>query len=223
MTSTRPSPTSPRPSGSTPRMPTPTTSGVPPGRARMTSTRPSPTTSEAIRLNPKMPRPTATGATPGTRRTTSTRPSPTTTMPSGSIPSTPWPTARGHAWYTKKEYDKAIADCNEAIRLNPQHYGLWLPGKYLDEKVKSTGHRRLHRGDPARPRHWRRLLRRGLARGYKKEYDKANADFSEAIRLDPRTYGLQLPGKRWFEKGRVDKAKPPPKKSDSIRPEQKRP
>ena len=54
-------------------------------------------------------------------RRSTTRPSPTSTRRSGSIPSIA--TAyinRGIAWNDKEEYDKAIADFNEAIRLDPE-------------------------------------------------------------------------------------------------------
>ena len=55
-----------------------------------------------------------------TRRST-TRPSPTTTRPSGSIRTTrPLTTTAAIAWHNKKDYDKAIADYNEAIRLDPK-------------------------------------------------------------------------------------------------------
>ena len=56
----------------------------------------------------------------GRRGKSSRSPSPTTTRPSGSIPGTHSPTYdRGNAWSAKKDYDKAIADDNEAIRLDP--------------------------------------------------------------------------------------------------------
>ena len=54
-----------------------------------------------------------------TRRNT-TRPSPTTTRPSGSTQSTHAYNNRGFARADKKEYDKAIADFSEAIRLDPK-------------------------------------------------------------------------------------------------------
>ena len=58
---------------------------------------------------------------PGTKRGNTTRRSPTTPRRSGSIPR--YASAyeqRGLAWHTKQEYDKAIADYSEAIRLDPK-------------------------------------------------------------------------------------------------------
>ena len=150
---TRPSPTTTRPSGSTPRTPWPTTTAATPGTTRRSTTRPSPTTPRPSGSTPRTPRPTTTGATPGSTRRSTTRPSPTSTRPSGSIPRTPRPTTTAAAaWYEKKEYDKAIADFTEAIRLDPKDADcLQQPGQRLvrQEGVRQ-GHRRLHRGHPAR-------------------------------------------------------------------------
>ena len=65
---------------------------------------------------------TTTAATPGATRRSTTRPSPTATRRSDSIRNTPSPTCgRGIGLANKKEYDKAIADCNKAIRLDPKY------------------------------------------------------------------------------------------------------
>ena len=66
---------------------------------------------------------------------------------------------RGNAYYNKKDYDGAIADYNEAIRL-----------------------------DPSQALNYRVLAYVNRARIYfdKKDYDRAIADDSEAIKLDPK-------------------------------------
>ena len=101
--------------------PRPTSTAATPGATRRSTTRPSPTTTRPSGSTPSTPSPTTTAASPGRTRRSTTRPSPTTTRPSGSIPK--YACAyhnRGYAWYGKKEYDKAIADYNEAIRLDPK-------------------------------------------------------------------------------------------------------
>ncbi len=96
---------------------------------------------------------------------------------------------RGLAWHDKKEYDKAIADYNEAIRLDPEiRPRLQQPRRHLarQEGIRQ-GHRRLQRGHPARSQIRRRLSATAATPGgIKKEYDKAVADYNEAIRLDPQ-------------------------------------
>src|SRR5262249_37864389 len=66
---------------------------------------------------------------------------------------------RGNAYYSKKDYDGAIADYNEAIRIDPSQALTYHVVAYVNR-----------------------------ARIYsdKKDYDRAIADYSEAIRLDPK-------------------------------------
>ena len=61
----------------------------------------------------------------------------------------------------KQEYDKAIADFNEAIRLDPEiRQRLQMPRPRLAEEAGvRQGHRRFHRGHPNRPEIRPRLLR----------------------------------------------------------------
>ena len=95
--STRPSPTTTRPSGSIPGTQSPTTTADSPGTPGRTTTRPSPTITKASGSIPGSPTPTSAAATHGGPRRTSTSPSPTTTRPSGLIPGSHWPTATA-AW-----------------------------------------------------------------------------------------------------------------------------
>jgi Flp pilus assembly protein TadD len=104
----------------------------------------------------------------------------------------PKPTAaayynRGVAHYGKKDYDWAIADFSESIRLDPRFadaYGnrasVYLLKKEYDKAIQDS--------DTAlrlNPRHPVAANNRGSAYAAKKQYDKAVAVFQEAIRLNP--------------------------------------
>ena len=97
---------------------------------------------------------------------------------------------RGAAYHAKGDVDRAIADFNEAIRL-----------------------------DPARPVHLAALIQRAQAyqakadldraagRAYQANLDRAAADYSEVIRLDPKVVrALFDRGKVYHAKGDLDRA-----------------
>ena len=101
----------------------------------------------------------------------------------------PRPTQRrGLAYRDKGDYDRAIADYNEAIRLDPKlRHGLQQPRHaYQRQGRQRPRHRRLQRGDPARPEIRHGLQQPRHAWHDKGDYDRAIADFNEAIRLDPK-------------------------------------
>jgi tetratricopeptide (TPR) repeat protein len=87
----------------------------------------------------------------------------------------------------KKDVDRALADCNEAIRLNPTrasgyyNRGLAWESKHEYDKAIADFTEAI-RLDPANAD---AFISRGNQSSSKKEYDKAVADRSEAIRLDP--------------------------------------
>ena len=131
----------------------------------------------------------------------------------------------------KKDYDKAIADYNEAIRLDPMYAPAYnnRGNAWREQERLRQGDRRLQRGDPARsgvrtrlqqPGHLSGGTRRSTTRpsltttrpsgsiprmlpptatgampgSDNKNYDKAIADYNEAIRLDSK-YALAYNGR----------------------------
>lgn len=97
-------------------------------------------------------------------------------------------TLRGNAYNDKGDYDRAFADYNEAIRLDPKDvYAFTGRGIAYD-----------HKGDPDRavadfseairldPKYAKAFFNRGYAYYKNKDYDRAIADYTEAIRLDPK-------------------------------------
>jgi clan AA aspartic protease (TIGR02281 family) len=87
---------------------------------------------------------------------------------------------RGNAYYNKKDYDGAIADYNEAIRLDPNQALTYHTLAYVNR-----------------------------ARMYsdKKDYDRAIADYSEAIKLDPKlATAFNLRGLAYLNKRDLDSA-----------------
>ena len=106
-------------------------------------------------------------------------------------------------WWTRQEVDRALSDCNEAIRSYSGN-----PGAYL-----SRGNVYLSKSDPERalsdydaairldPKSaWAYAARGNLYRN-KGDLDRGLADLDEAIKLDP-AYALPL-----FSRGEVYKAK----------------
>ena len=120
---------------------------------KATTTAPSPTTTRRSGSIPNTPSPTTTGASRTTPRATTIAPSPTTTRRSGSIPNSPSPTSTGASRTTPRAtYDRAIADYNEAIRLESEDAdSLQQPGHRVPRQGRHRPrHRRLQRGDQAR-------------------------------------------------------------------------
>jgi tetratricopeptide (TPR) repeat protein len=94
---------------------------------------------------------------------------------------------RAYAWVQLEDYDNALADANEAIRLNPngeiaycQRGRVWLVKEDYDRAVADFNQAiRLYPTDSGY------YYNRGLAWEGKRSYDRAITDFGEAIRLNP--------------------------------------
>lgn len=116
---------------------------------------------------------------------------------------------RGHAWGVTGNYDKAIADFTEAIRLIPEYTdayvgrGLtWGNKKQYDKAIADFS-----KAIGLNPRNAAAFYGRGVAYSKKGDYDKAIADFTETVRLDPKnTNAIYQRGLAWLSKGDLQKA-----------------
>lgn len=93
---------------------------------------------------------------------------------------------RGLAWANSGEYDKAIPDYSDAIRLNPQLVGAyhsrgvaWVKLGEYDKAIRDFNLAIRNDAQDAES-----FDGRGVAWYYKREHDKAIADFDVAIRLN---------------------------------------
>ena len=90
---------------------------------------------------------------------------------------------RATAWHAKREFDKAIADFDLALRLDPKNPHR-LPRTRTDpgrEEPVHAGHRGFQRGDLAGPAFDRAYDNRGRAWQSKSEFAKAIIDYNMCI------------------------------------------
>ena len=158
------------------------------GSGRRSTTRRSPTSTRPSGSSRRPPLRTSAGARPGARRRSTTRRSPITTRPSGSIPRTPWLHRQrrtpGSTSRSTTRRSPIPTRPSGSIPLMPVPSD---PRRMPGGKARARqGDRRLQRGHPARSQDAEPTSTAGDAWQEKKEYEKAIADYSEAIRLEPK-------------------------------------
>ena len=117
---------------------------------------------------------------------------------------------RANVWLELKEFDIAIADFNEAIRLDHGSAAVAYQGRgraWRDKKDYDKAIADCNEAIRLDPGHARAYYTRGVVWSDKKDYDQAIADYNEAIRLDP---GYAHPyngrGNAWSAKKDYDQA-----------------
>ncbi|WP_245284248.1 tetratricopeptide repeat protein [Bradyrhizobium sp. WSM2254] len=119
---------------------------------------------------------------------------------------------RGSAWSAKGDYDKAIADFDKALRLNPKLASSYsnrgrawaMKGDY-DKAIPD-----MNESIRLNPKDAVAYQNRGTVFYHKGDYDKAIADWNESIRLNPREAtaysgrGSAWMGKRDYDRAIVD-------------------
>ena len=186
-TTTAPSRTSTRRSGSIPITPMPSTTAAPPTTTSGDYDRAIQDFDQAIRLNPNTPSPTTIAAMPTTAKgeydraiqdyDQAIRLDPNYALAFNN---------RGLAYHDKREYDRAIQDFDQAIRLDPNY--AW-PSTTAASPTRQgrvrPRHPGLRPGDQLDPNYAEAYNNRGAAYDDKREYDRAIQDYDQAIRLNP--------------------------------------
>jgi hypothetical protein len=113
------------------------------------------------------------------------------------------------AWWYKKQYDRAIADYTEAIRLDPKfHYAYYHRGvAWSDKKQYDRAIADYTDAIKLDPKYANAYAHRGDAWLDKNDYESAIADFTDAIMLDPNNLTAHNNrGYAWERKGNKQRA-----------------
>lgn len=105
---------------------------------------------------------------------------------------------RGNAYTALRDYDRAIADFNKAIELDPKNFGAFN-NRGTAFRAKNDNDRALADYSAAiklAPTFAVAYKNRGVVNFAKGDNDRAIADYSEAIRLDPR-YVVAYNNRAW--------------------------
>jgi len=117
---------------------------------------------------------------------------------------------RGLAYYNKKDYDKAIADYDEAIKLKPKDTATntYRRGDaYFNKKDYDQAITDYTEAIKLDPKYSSAYNNRGNAYFNKKDYDKAIADYTEAIKVNPKYSNAYFyRGRAYYNKKDYDKA-----------------
>jgi Tfp pilus assembly protein PilF len=118
---------------------------------------------------------------------------------------------RAIAWSHKKDIDRAIADYDEAIRLEPTHFRYYERGELWGKK-RNFDRAIADYGEAIRLNPDYRIAYSSRAGAYmsKQDYDRAIADYNRVISFNPDSPASapshKWRGDAWFAKGDLDRA-----------------
>src|SRR5215475_8264986 len=116
---------------------------------------------------------------------------------------------RGNAYSEKGDYDRAIPDYDQAIRLNPSHANTFSNRGVAYARKGDYDRAILDYSEAIRlnPNHADAFSNRGVAYARKGDYDQAIQNYDEAIRLNPKhASALYDRGNAYRRKGDYDRA-----------------
>jgi tetratricopeptide (TPR) repeat protein len=116
---------------------------------------------------------------------------------------------RGVSWLSKREFDNAIKDLSEAIRLEPGNSNFYCLrgkaryGKHEYDQAMTDFNEAIRRN----PRNLIALNDRGVTFNAKEEFGKSLQQFAEVLRLDPRNaLAFANRGATWFDLEEYEKS-----------------
>ncbi|BAZ08591.1 TPR domain protein [Calothrix sp. NIES-4071] len=116
---------------------------------------------------------------------------------------------RGTAYVYKKDYNRAIVDYNQALKLDPNYdYAYYNRGlAYYNKKDYDRAIADYNQALKLDPNYANAYYNRGLAYDYKKDYDRAIADYNQALKLDPKNANAYIGrGLAYYNKKDYDRA-----------------
>jgi lipoprotein NlpI len=121
-------------------------------------------------------------------------------------------------WWAKKDPDRALSDCNEAIRANSGYAAAYLNrgNAYLSKSDFERAFGDFNEAIRLDPKNAWAFAQRGNLYKNKGDFDRAVADLNESIRLDP-TYALAFFARGDLYKIRGDLARAIADMNESIR------
>jgi tetratricopeptide (TPR) repeat protein len=119
------------------------------------------------------------------------------------------PYSRGIAAYINQDYDRAIAECSESIRIMPGYVFAYTcrANSYNEKGDNDRAIADLSEAIRIKPQYAIALRNRGLRYYDKRDYNRAIADYTEAIRINPGfTAAFGSRGQAYRSKGDYDSA-----------------